>query len=183
MCDHKENFLDICVGFPGSVHDARILKNSAIYSKQLYLPEGRCILGDGGYPCLTSPITITLPWACYLSSWGPLQQASFQCQVWDWEGLRNAEDPLEVHLFKSLEVSPDFIPIVVTCCAILHNMCFATNDIIDVDDNDGDDDDDVNKDNVEAREVVCGDVMRNRLAAAVSAPNIHVPALMEHDYV
>jgi len=57
VCDHRGKFLD-CVGFPGSVHDARTLKNSAIYSRQLYPPEGRCILGDGKYPCLTSPITI-----------------------------------------------------------------------------------------------------------------------------
>lgn len=78
---------------------------------------------------------------------------------------------------KALEVSPDFIPIVVTCCAILHNMCFATHDIIDADVDD-DDDDDVNEDNMEAREVVCGDVMRNRLAAAVSAPDIPVPAFI-----
>lgn len=58
-------------------------------------------------------------------------------------------------------------------------MCFATGDIIDAEM----DDDDVNEDNGEAREVVCGDTLRNRLATAVSAPDIYVPALVEHDYV
>lgn len=46
---------------------------------------------------------------------------------------------------------------------------------------DFDDDGDVNKQNAEAR-VVSGDVVRNRLEAAVSAPDIHVSALMENKY-
>lgn len=28
IADHKGKFLDIFVGYPGSVHDARVLKNS-----------------------------------------------------------------------------------------------------------------------------------------------------------
>lgn len=35
---------------------------TAIYSRQLYPAVGQCILGDGGYPCLTSPITIMTPY-------------------------------------------------------------------------------------------------------------------------
>ena len=31
VCDHQCQFLDIFVGYPGSVHDARVLKNSPLY--------------------------------------------------------------------------------------------------------------------------------------------------------
>ncbi|KAL1250592.1 hypothetical protein QQF64_018388 [Cirrhinus molitorella] len=50
ITDHKGKFLDIFVGYPGSVHDARVLKNSPVYTGHLYPPAGKCILGDGGYP-------------------------------------------------------------------------------------------------------------------------------------
>ncbi|XP_056150793.1 uncharacterized protein LOC130125281 [Lampris incognitus] len=33
ICDATGRFLDIFVGYPGSVHDARVLKNSPIYSQ------------------------------------------------------------------------------------------------------------------------------------------------------
>ena len=55
VCDHECQFLDIFVGYPGSVHDSRVLKNSPLYVQSLYQPEGYCILGDGGYPCMSWP--------------------------------------------------------------------------------------------------------------------------------
>ena len=58
ICDHRGRFLDIFVGFSDSVHDARVLKNSPVYVRQLYPPEGKCILGDGGYPCLAAPMRL-----------------------------------------------------------------------------------------------------------------------------
>ncbi|KAF7642498.1 hypothetical protein LDENG_00257000 [Lucifuga dentata] len=52
VCHHKCHFLDIFVCYPGSVHDARVLKNSPLYIHQLYPPEGYCIL----------PITLITPY-------------------------------------------------------------------------------------------------------------------------
>lgn len=40
VCDHQGRFIDIFVGYPGSVHDARILKNSPIYTRGLTLRLG-----------------------------------------------------------------------------------------------------------------------------------------------
>ncbi|KAF3847325.1 hypothetical protein F7725_020353 [Dissostichus mawsoni] len=48
VCDGKGTFLQTFVGFPGSVHDTRVLKNSAIYKEALYPPPGYFIVGDGG---------------------------------------------------------------------------------------------------------------------------------------
>ena len=33
VVDHKKKFLDICVGWPGSTHDSRILVNSNLYNQ------------------------------------------------------------------------------------------------------------------------------------------------------
>lgn len=57
VCNHKELFLDICVGYPGSVHNARVYRNSPIFADKLYPPQGYLILGDGGYRCTPSLIT------------------------------------------------------------------------------------------------------------------------------
>lgn len=49
VCDHQGRFIDIFVGYPGSVHDARILKNSPIYTR-------------GTYPCLQEPLALITPY-------------------------------------------------------------------------------------------------------------------------
>ncbi|XP_058605838.1 putative nuclease HARBI1 [Onychostoma macrolepis] len=61
ICDHKGLFLNVFAGFPGAVHDARVLRWSTIYVQQLYPPPGWCIIGDGGYPCLSVPICLMTP--------------------------------------------------------------------------------------------------------------------------
>ncbi|CAM4570087.1 unnamed protein product [Leuciscus chuanchicus] len=122
VCDHRGKFLDICVGFPGSVHDARTLKNSAIYSRQLYPPEGRCILGDGGYPCLTSPITIMTPYREPVAS--PVEarynrhHSRARCVIERAFGMLKTR--WRSIFFKALEVSPDFTP------PLLHAVSFYT---------------------------------------------------------
>lgn len=35
-CDHQGCFLDTYVGYPGSVHDSRVLRNSSIYVKRVF---------------------------------------------------------------------------------------------------------------------------------------------------
>ncbi|XP_032363185.1 protein ALP1-like [Etheostoma spectabile] len=55
VCDHTAKFIDVFVGFPGSAHDARVLKHSPLYYQHRYPPPGFCLIGDGGYPCLRQP--------------------------------------------------------------------------------------------------------------------------------
>ncbi|TWW62777.1 hypothetical protein D4764_04G0014240 [Takifugu flavidus] len=62
VCDHQGLFIDIFTGYPGSVHDARVLGNSPLYVQGLYPPEGYCIVGDGGYPCMSRPIALVTPY-------------------------------------------------------------------------------------------------------------------------
>ncbi|KAM3623513.1 uncharacterized protein V6R79_012060 [Siganus canaliculatus] len=62
MCDHQGMYIDILTGYPGSMHDSRVLKNSPLYTGRLYPPQGFYILGAGGYPCLATPIAIITPY-------------------------------------------------------------------------------------------------------------------------
>uniref|UniRef100_A0A669BZ14 DDE Tnp4 domain-containing protein n=1 Tax=Oreochromis niloticus TaxID=8128 RepID=A0A669BZ14_ORENI len=52
VCDHQGRFIDTYVGWPGSVHDSRVLRNSPVYRQAISPPPGHFILADGGYPCL-----------------------------------------------------------------------------------------------------------------------------------
>ena len=77
VVDHTYLFTDVCVGWPGSVHDARVLANSSLYKKvsQRKILCGEnvkvsgidiplFVVGDSAYPLrswLMKPLTPTLP--------------------------------------------------------------------------------------------------------------------------
>ncbi|XP_067221935.1 putative nuclease HARBI1 [Chanodichthys erythropterus] len=182
ITDHKGKFLDIFVGYPGSVHDARVLKNSTVYTGRLYPPAGKCILGDGGYPCLSAPICLITPYR------EPVQnpvQARFNTKHARARNIvERAFGMLKTRwrsiFFKALEVSPAFVPDVVACCAVLHNLCLQNGDIIDPEVVEDPDNDPPEPQNTEAS---AGEDVRDNLAAAVSAPDNCVCALHEHDYL
>ena len=55
VCDENMMFLDIVAGWPGSVHDSRVLRNSGLYqTAAIKFPGDTHLLGDGGYPLLRS---------------------------------------------------------------------------------------------------------------------------------
>nr|XP_054593251.1 putative nuclease HARBI1 [Nothobranchius furzeri] len=62
VCDHQGRFIDTYVGWPGSVHDSRVLRHSPLYRQSVYPPPGHFILADGGYPCLQSPLPLITPY-------------------------------------------------------------------------------------------------------------------------
>jgi len=146
LCDHQGKYLDIFVGYPGSVHDSRVLRNSTIYSRALYPPEGYHILGDGGYPCLSHPISLITPYREPLQNQSQRRfnlhhakarsiiERSFGILKTRWRSL----------FFKALEVKPEFAPEVITC-TILHNICITNGDIIEPEEGqlNGDDPDDL----------------------------------------
>lgn len=57
MCDANLVFIDCFVGFAGSVHDARIFRNSDLWhavtaNKNDFFPNNEYIIGDKAYPVL-----------------------------------------------------------------------------------------------------------------------------------
>ena len=43
VVDHNYLFRDLCIGWPGSVHDARVLANSSVFRK---VTSGELLLGE-----------------------------------------------------------------------------------------------------------------------------------------
>lgn len=182
ITDHRGKFIDIFVGYPGSVHDARVLRNSPVFTGSLYPPAGKCILGDGGYPCLREPICLITPYrepvqnpvqARYNSKHSRARnivERAFGMMKTRWRSV----------FFKAMEVSPAFVPEVIACCAVLHNIALQNGDIVEPEVGENNDDGPPEALNPGTRS---GEHVRDNLAAAVSAPDVRLPALHDHDYL
>lgn len=133
ISDCNQKFLDVFVGFPGSVHDTRVLYNSPVYQHQLYPPDGYFLLGDSGYPCRLTPVAIITPFKenLVLSQ----QQKSFnnrfskarnvvECAFGSlknrWRNIFNRD--LELKIENSVKT--------VAVCCVLHNICVDMDDFI-----------------------------------------------------
>ncbi|KAL2088028.1 hypothetical protein ACEWY4_016856 [Coilia grayii] len=140
VVDHTAKFIDVCVGYTGSVHDSRVLKNSPLYLERKYPPPGYFLIGDGGYPCLSYPITLMTPYrqplrnqlqAAYnsrLTKARVVVERAFGILKTRWRAI----------FLKALEVDIRYVPEVILCCTILHNICLSQGDVLDVlDDEDG----------------------------------------------
>lgn len=57
MCDSKKSIKDIFIGYPGSVHDARVFKSSPLFRSVTDKCGNRYILADSAYPCLRNLLT------------------------------------------------------------------------------------------------------------------------------
>lgn len=50
VCDSSLRFLDVYCGYPGSVHDSRVYRNSPLHDALQNLPGKYNLLGDSAYP-------------------------------------------------------------------------------------------------------------------------------------
>ncbi|XP_056451870.1 putative nuclease HARBI1 [Gadus chalcogrammus] len=171
ICDSNGRFLDIYVGYPGSVHDTRVMKNSTFYTARRYPPAGYILLGDGGYPCLETPICLITPFKEPVQ--GQVQQRFNYHQAKGRSIIERAFGMMKTRwrstLFKALEVKPTFAPQVIASCAFLHNVCMDNGDTL-VPDEDilGDRHDPQPPREPMAYNETSGNDVRNRLAAQVS---------------
>lgn len=135
VVDHNYLFTDVCVGWPGSVHDARVLANSTIYKKasqrEILCGENVNVcgtdvpvflIGDSAYP-LNS--WLMKPFA-YNSNLTPAQRSYNFHLSRARIVVENAFGRLKGRwrrLMKRNDMNIDNIPHVITACCILHNMC------------------------------------------------------------
>ncbi|XP_071373093.1 putative nuclease HARBI1 [Centroberyx affinis] len=183
LCDSYGRFINLFVGYPGSVHDTRVLKNSSLYTAARYPPPGYFIIGDGGYPCIRAPITLLTPYREPLQ--GRVQERYNRHHARARSVIERAFGMMKTRwrclFFKALEVHHTFVPDVVTVCAVLHNICLTAGDVVDPDDD--------RPDAVEVppprpvRNEQGGQGVRDRLAAQISAPVGQPEGLQDHDYL
>lgn len=143
LVDYRYRFMDIYIGWPGSVHDARVLTNSALFSKGetgTLLPNfsrniNGCnvplvILGDPAYPLLS--------WLMkgYPESGNSTQkQRNFNYRLSRARFVvENAFGRLKGRwkcLSKRNDTSIRFLSNLIAACCILHNLCEVHGDTFD----------------------------------------------------
>jgi len=53
VCDSKKRFIDVLIGMPGRMHDARVFRNSPFYQNIMYynlIPDMNHLISDTAYP-------------------------------------------------------------------------------------------------------------------------------------
>ena len=132
--DHRYCFTDINVGWPGSVHDARVLANSSLYAKALagtLLPDTPqniagvqvplYIIGDSAYPLMVW-LMKPFPFSSNLST----EQKKCNYRMSRARiVVENAFGRLKARwrrLMKN-EMRIVNVPTVVAACCVLHNVC------------------------------------------------------------
>ena len=143
VCKHDLQFTDINVGWPGRVHDAKVLKNSTLWETGFEkCAHGRYhILGDAAYPLkqwLLTPYRDTghlnrqqLRYNLQLSSKRQVIERAFALLKRRFRRLKYLNMKSEMNMCQT-----------VVCTCILHNICILQNDrlddIMNVDPDDGD---------------------------------------------
>ena len=135
VVDYRGWFLDAYIGWPGKVHDARVLVNSSLYRKAMsgtLLPDWKrticgiqvplVILGDSAYPAL--------PWL--MKPYPETGQTTAEQRRFNYMQSR-ARMPVENAfgrlkgrwrcLLKRMDCHLTNVPNVVASCVALHNMC------------------------------------------------------------
>uniref|UniRef100_UPI003AAC81F6 putative nuclease HARBI1 n=1 Tax=Centroberyx gerrardi TaxID=166262 RepID=UPI003AAC81F6 len=183
ICDSSGRFLDIFVGYGGSVHGTRILRNSPVYFNSLYPPPGFFLLGDGGYPCLQLPIMIITPFRHPLQ--GRMQDRFNKMHGRARSIIERTFGVMKAWgratLFKALEVRPNFCSEVALACAFLHNVCLIHGDVMEPE-LQPEEPGPLAPHDLQDIQERSGAHMRDRLCAHISAPQHLQAPLRDHDY-
>ena len=131
IVDHDSLFTDIYIGWPGSVHDARVLANSSVYEK---IEKGELLCGltkDGIRPFIVGDSAYPLrPWLMkpFLHS----RSLTSQQILYNYRMCRGrvvvelAFGRLKARwrrLSKQNDMLVENVPTVVGACCVLHNIC------------------------------------------------------------
>jgi hypothetical protein len=150
IVDHRGIFIDYEIGWPGSVHDAKVYRNSFFYKNVSTLIKGwDYLLGDSAYPLSNFLIKP------FINTQNDLQIQFNITHSLHRVVVENAFGRLKNRFccLKELNVKKISTAVCLTeCCIILHNFLEINNDNWELDDNnsdDSDDDDDGDNDNYE----------------------------------
>ena len=154
ICDPDLFITDVFCGYPGSVHDARVFRNSPIcreveVNPDNYFPGNSHILGDAAYPLKRWLLTS-------FRDNGRLtaQQRRYNTAHSSTRMVVERSIGLFKNRFRKLKTMMDVdkiedIPEIIVSSCILHNICIIEDDIDDfLDDSNDDDDNDDNDDDI-----------------------------------
>ncbi|XP_044759780.1 protein ALP1-like [Coccinella septempunctata] len=133
ICDHTLKFTDCFAGYPASVNDYRIFKNSDIYKSLIenplqYFPNNEYIIGDKAYPAKQWCISP------YINRGDLCQvQINFNTQLSRVRQCIERSFALLKGRFRRLKYLDmnriDLIPATILACCVLHNICISDEDV------------------------------------------------------
>ena len=135
LVDFRGRFMDVCIGWPGKVHDARVFANSSVYSKGrsgTLFPSWTRKLGSVEVPLviLGDPAYPLLPWL--MKPYVENARTTAKEKLFNYRESRarmvveNAFGRLKGRwrcLLKRLDFNLKNVPAVVASCVVLHNLC------------------------------------------------------------
>ncbi|GMP62805.1 hypothetical protein CsSME_00024765 [Camellia sinensis var. sinensis] len=128
--DSKGVFTDVCIGWPGSMPDDKILEKSALFQRaNRGLLKDVLIAGNSGYPLMD---WVLVPYTHKNLTWA---QHAFNEKIGEVHGVaKEAFGRLKGRwtcLQKRTEVKLQDLPVVLGACCVLHNICEMRNEIMD----------------------------------------------------
>lgn len=164
VCQSNLVFTHVFCSFPGSVHDARVLRNSEIHSwfeNRDYFPNNAHLIGDNGYPL---HINLMVPFKD--NGHLPPRQLNFNKKLSKTRVcIERAFGQLKGRFrrLKFFDVGKvSMLPLYVLAACVLHNICVKEGDFVENEDvsPEEDDDDDfsdtVTLTAVNKRDYICG---------------------------
>ncbi|CAO2836993.1 unnamed protein product [Amaranthus hypochondriacus] len=132
VVDPKGVFSDVCIGWPGSMPDDKVLEKSALYLRGIQgLLNGVWIVGGSSYPLLDWTL---VPYNQPNLTW---TQHAFNEKIGDIRSVaKDAFARLKGRwccLQKRTEVKLQELPVVLGACCVLHNICEMRGEEMDPD--------------------------------------------------
>ncbi|KAK9073694.1 hypothetical protein SSX86_006288 [Deinandra increscens subsp. villosa] len=132
LVDPRGVFMDICIGYPGSMSDEQILDKSALSQRsKLGMLEKTWVVGNSGYPLKD---WMLVPYTHQNLTWS---QHTFNQKVNEVQKIgKDAFMRLKGRwgcLQKRIEVKLQELPMVLGACCVLHNICEMNNEEMDED--------------------------------------------------
>lgn len=132
VVDNAGCFTDVCIGWPGSMPDDRVLENSILYQRGVKgLLDGVWVVGSSGYPLLD---WLLVPYVQQHLTW---TQHAFNEKMAEIQKIaKGAFGRLKGRwrcLQKRTEVKLQDLPAVLGACCVLHNVCEKHNEGFDPD--------------------------------------------------
>ena len=147
ICDPDLIITDVFCGYPGSVHDARVFRNSPIcceveVNPDNYFPGNSHILGDVAYPLKRWLLTPFRDNGHLIAQQRRYNTAHSSTTMVVERSIGLLKTMMDIDKI-------DDIPEIIVSACILHNICIIEDDIEDfLDDSNDDDDNDDNDDDV-----------------------------------
>lgn len=130
VVDPRGVFTDICIGYPGSMADDKVLEKSTLCQRaNAGFYQGMWIVGGSGYPLMD---WVLVPYTQQNLTW---TQHAFNEKIG--EVTRIAKDSFARLkgrwgcLQKRTEVKLQDLPVVLGACCVLHNICEMNNEQLD----------------------------------------------------